>query len=868
MTVSLSAAAVLAVVNVFVSPRGDDAGDGSRARPFSSFERARDAVREMRRINRGRLPAGGVVVELLDGVWYRDRPLLLDSRDSGDASSPVIWRAAVRGEAVVSGRARMRWRPLGKNEAPLLPPSVRKHVRVGEIPGCVPGFTAAGCSGRNKPRSEVPISLFDARGRLENSRWPNGSVAGCGDFKARLPSDKWREGIIPFPSPRLAAWAREPDPWTHGFWEYRWSDLVSRVKKVDVEGQAFYVEHPFGPHARGRFPRFIFRNAFSELDKPGEWVVDRANRRVYVWTRGGDPEVAYSPGLVVASNLSNVAFTDLVFEKSRMRALSFVNCTNVTLAASLIRDTSSWGAVFSGCGRCRVRGCDVRNVGEGGIGMNGGDQATMTSGGNVVDNCHIGHYGQVVWNYKPGVHLSGVGNRVSRCLIHHARHQGIGFNGSRHLVELNVIHDTCIENDDSGAIYCYHENWTGRGTVIDGNLVHMTGGSSPVHDLVFGIYLDAYSSDITVRNNIVNRAPSGGVFSSGGQGNTLERNVIINCPMSLRRWNLGLQGGKRPFGCAVHGEKSFLFQGLYKYLKTPVADAFLEEFPNVGRMLEVLKVRGGQYAHGPLFYTCRDNALVGSVAPFTQDLAFTADYTSLANNVVTDGDPGFTDYEGMDWSLRPDSPIRRVISGDTRFREMGLYADRDRFSPPVRFGAGVTPPRRIRPEYCLGTVRIDVEIRGDAPDGREKLASGLVGCSLFGGAAAAKRLSASFGESPVGEWKDYSFSFVPEFDCTARIMTLGANAEKTMYTGIRVEGVPFDGDGFASDGWKFSRSGMVMWANGRPPLGVLRSPGSPRGPDGGYVALSTHLSPAFHEIELTRGRRVTVSFKAKHWEGD
>ncbi len=42
------------------SRRGDDAGDGSEMRPFRHANRARDAIRALKR--EGRLPAGGVRV--------------------------------------------------------------------------------------------------------------------------------------------------------------------------------------------------------------------------------------------------------------------------------------------------------------------------------------------------------------------------------------------------------------------------------------------------------------------------------------------------------------------------------------------------------------------------------------------------------------------------------------------------------------------------------------------------------------------------------------------------------------------------------------------------------------------------------------
>ena len=54
--IALVAAVVRA--DLYVSPSGSDAAEGTEARPFASLERARDAVRGLKRD--GKLPKAGV----------------------------------------------------------------------------------------------------------------------------------------------------------------------------------------------------------------------------------------------------------------------------------------------------------------------------------------------------------------------------------------------------------------------------------------------------------------------------------------------------------------------------------------------------------------------------------------------------------------------------------------------------------------------------------------------------------------------------------------------------------------------------------------------------------------------------------------
>jgi len=91
--------------DLFVSPDGDDAGSGTRERPFKTLERARDAVRTF---NGGM--HGCITVYLRGGAYALERPLELDSRDSGTNGHYVRYRN-YPGESplVLGGRIVRAW---------------------------------------------------------------------------------------------------------------------------------------------------------------------------------------------------------------------------------------------------------------------------------------------------------------------------------------------------------------------------------------------------------------------------------------------------------------------------------------------------------------------------------------------------------------------------------------------------------------------------------------------------------------------------------------------------------------------------------------------------------------------------------------
>jgi hypothetical protein len=147
----------------------------------------------------------------------------------------------------------------------------------------------------------------------------------------------------------------------------------------------------------------------------------------------------------------------------------------------------------------------------------------------------------------------------------------------------------------------------------------------------------------------------------------------------------------------------------------------------------------------------------------------------MKDNVELDGDPGFIDYEGFNWELKPDAPARKVLPNGTRFAEMGLYDSPWRFSPAVKHGEGMSRPRPIRTEFDQGEVTISVM----PPNGGGRW----------------HNLSTA-----TPEWREFAYEEVVKTDGVYKIALVGGQGYKTMYDDVRIEGHPeidgtFDGDG-------------------------------------------------------------------------
>ena len=96
-------AATSAYMNIYVSPGGNDEGDGSENSPFRTLERARDEVRL-----HNKTMTGDIVVNLLPGRYERTERFELDPEDSGFNGFDVIWRGTDKTElATISGATKI-----------------------------------------------------------------------------------------------------------------------------------------------------------------------------------------------------------------------------------------------------------------------------------------------------------------------------------------------------------------------------------------------------------------------------------------------------------------------------------------------------------------------------------------------------------------------------------------------------------------------------------------------------------------------------------------------------------------------------------------------------------------------------------------
>ena len=340
-------------------------------------------------------------------------------------------------------------------------------------------------------------------------------------------------------------WATDPNAMVHLWGTLGYESERVRLSSIDPVAKTVTVSGPEATDDLSIGRRYYVENILSELDSPGEWYLDSINGYLYYWPVNESDTVTVSTTgklIISASGLRYVNFDGLHFVETDWGqaggAIDYTNANHCDIRNSTF-DANGLNAVsLNGGTENTIIGNTITNSGEGGVKLY--NTLTTTVSDNLIHDIGLIRKGYMSIGIGSGGQVSNA-NVISNNTIYNAPRMGIiignadknGGIGPR--VEHNLVHDVCLETQDCGGIYFYQDskiNSYGTLARVIGNTIYNVQGNGWVfghlNEQAMGMYIDGYSSGITVAYNLIHDIPGTGLFLQGGRNNATSHNTMVN----------------------------------------------------------------------------------------------------------------------------------------------------------------------------------------------------------------------------------------------------------------------------------------------------------------------------------------------------
>ena len=638
-----SAVAASNKADFYVSPNGNDNNPGIENAPFATLDRARLAVRELKKTKQG-----DITVALKGGKYILRNTLVFSREDSGEDGQKITYKAVEGEEPVLTSEAPVKGWTKVEKLSNAFPQQARGKIWTAPLPEGAGRIKYMFNGDKVLPRSMTkgftpPVKYNSWSGaRPEDRQYmkvPDGIISDWTDVKDMelviMPVCDWTVYNMPLDS----------------------YDSQARTVKTVSESPKYAL----GAQAKRTWagvPSAWFANCPEGMRERGNWYVNTREKKVYlvsdqkpedisvptllefVRVEGASPSDSEADVLV-----ENIHFKGLVFTRGKRMTmgersvagalLTLVNAKNCSVEQCRFENSGANAiSLNQAAQQNRIEGNNIKRLGGSGISISSRNGQNNLSFGNQVIGNQVHHNGESAWG-APGISLSGSSeNLVAHNLIHHNPYNGIRLSGrSRdNVIEYNEIHHAVEVLGDGNALYIV----TDQKNTVRYNYIHdMLHSHSSGAMRTDGV---GTSKNISFQGNILHRVINGGIQLKGF-GHQAINNIFVDCCGNSDNKNWEGGRGWLEIRCGP-SEGMTLKNNIFfaTFNKRPkFMNAVLNmpvRFRNKGLDIEVDKIdQGGNICYSTIFDQSEGNAAIEG----SKKLGFELEFRKIGAVSINDG---------------------------------------------------------------------------------------------------------------------------------------------------------------------------------------------------------------------------------------
>jgi hypothetical protein len=464
---------------VYVSPEGNDQQEGTRGKPVATLQKAVELA-EKNQLQH-------IIVG--EGDYY-DVSVVISEKNSG----LVISGEKRKSPRLFGGKKLTNWERNGNYLETQIPDDEWPEL----------DFRILVVNDTLRERARLPeYGAFSHR-----NEWPHQWQSSQGGWSQK-PTEKDLTTLYYNPDD-LGSWLDTNNAEFTVF--HAWDDSYTGVSSIDTISHSIIfsnkLTHPPGAYASWageKTMQYIVWNIREGMTRPGQWFVDRTNRKVVYWPLPNEKEetlMAMIPSqnhfFRIEKGTQNVTLQNLQMmcagapvsntgygTYAITGAILADQAENLILKNLSVKNVAGWAVKLTGS-NISVNDCEFSFTGAGGLSY---------SGDNIrIERCGLHDLGKLYFG-AVGIMGSGSKNLVSHCELYNIPYCAINGVGKHSVAEYNLIYNFKQMMVDGGAIYCYG----GDSTIYRKNAVLSQKGNITEG---WTYYFDELSIDCIMENNL------------------------------------------------------------------------------------------------------------------------------------------------------------------------------------------------------------------------------------------------------------------------------------------------------------------------------------------------------------------------------